>query len=85
MNNSTVNFTTADASTTFDFGLVDSQGISVLSICLLFGLPTHSYVYGSSLQEQEMELHPSSSISISLFVKLVTVLMRCLGYCHISV
>ncbi len=44
MNNSTVNFTTADASTTFDFGLVDSQGISVLSICLLFGLPTHSYV-----------------------------------------
>ncbi len=44
MNNSTVNFTTADTSTTFDFGLVDSQRMSVLSISLLFGLPTHSYV-----------------------------------------
>ncbi len=44
MNNSTLNFTTADTSTTFDFGLVDSQGMSVFSISLLFGLPTHSYV-----------------------------------------
>ncbi|XP_043072434.1 somatostatin receptor type 1-like [Puntigrus tetrazona] len=41
MNNSTVNFTTAGASTTLDFGLLESQGMSIL---LLVGLPIHSYI-----------------------------------------
>ncbi|XP_067231456.1 C-C chemokine receptor type 8-like [Chanodichthys erythropterus] len=41
MNNSTVDFTTPEAS--YLFGLVDSR-IFVFSISFLFGLPTHSYV-----------------------------------------
>ncbi|XP_048023573.1 C-C chemokine receptor type 8-like [Megalobrama amblycephala] len=47
MNNSTVNFTTPEASTnstTQSIGLLDSLEICVYSISFLFGLPTHSYV-----------------------------------------
>ncbi|XP_050948640.1 C-C chemokine receptor type 8-like [Labeo rohita] len=44
MNHSTVNFTTPEASTIYYFGLMDGQGMCVLSLSLLFGLPTHSYV-----------------------------------------
>ncbi|XP_048021377.1 uracil nucleotide/cysteinyl leukotriene receptor-like [Megalobrama amblycephala] len=47
MNNSTVNFTTPEASTnstTQSIGLLDSLEICVYSISFLFGLPTHIYV-----------------------------------------
>ncbi|XP_067280768.1 uracil nucleotide/cysteinyl leukotriene receptor-like [Pseudorasbora parva] len=47
MNNSTVNFTAPEASTnstTQSFELIDSLEICGYTICLLFGLPTHSYI-----------------------------------------
>ncbi|XP_056121935.1 C-C chemokine receptor type 8-like [Rhinichthys klamathensis goyatoka] len=47
MNNFTVNFTTTETSTnstTQSFELMDSLDICGYTICLLFGLPTHSYV-----------------------------------------
>ncbi len=47
MNNPTVNFTTTESSTnstTHFIGILDSLNICVYIICLLFGLPTHSYV-----------------------------------------
>ncbi|XP_039516002.1 chemokine XC receptor 1-like [Pimephales promelas] len=46
MNNSTMNFTTTEASnlTTHSIGLMDYLEISVYSINLLFGFPTHCYI-----------------------------------------
>ncbi|XP_051734817.1 chemokine XC receptor 1-like [Ctenopharyngodon idella] len=47
MNNSTVNFTTPEASTdsiTHSIGLLNSLEMCAYSICFLFGLPTHSYI-----------------------------------------
>ncbi|XP_051734687.1 uracil nucleotide/cysteinyl leukotriene receptor-like [Ctenopharyngodon idella] len=47
MNNSTVNFTTPEASTNStnqSIGLMDSLEICGYSIAFLFGLPTHSYI-----------------------------------------
>ncbi len=49
--------------------------------CLVF---LHTPVsYGSSSQEQEVELHQSSSTSITLFVRLVSVWIFCYLYCQI--
>ncbi|XP_067280751.1 uracil nucleotide/cysteinyl leukotriene receptor-like [Pseudorasbora parva] len=44
MNNSTANFTTPEASTTFFFGLMDKERMCVYVIHFLFGFPTHSYI-----------------------------------------
>ncbi|XP_048021441.1 hydroxycarboxylic acid receptor 2 [Megalobrama amblycephala] len=44
MNNSTVNFTTPESSTTYSFGLFDIMEMYAHSISFLFGLPTNFYV-----------------------------------------
>ncbi|ROL50001.1 Uracil nucleotide/cysteinyl leukotriene receptor [Anabarilius grahami] len=44
MNNSTVNFTTPESSTTYSFGLFDILEMYAHSISFLLGLPTHFYV-----------------------------------------